>query len=516
MKPMRIHEESRTAILPYDKDVEAAMPDRVTKIEKHGNVYLLVPARVDELKVLKNCGYEPPAMYDYTWGGMVPFDSQKVTAQMLAQNSRAYVLNEMGTGKTLASLFAYDYLRSHGIVRRMLVVAPLSTITTVWEREVFSRLPHLTTQVLWNPSRKRRLEYLNVDADIFVINHDGLATLRKELIARPDIDIVLVDELAVFRNAKTNRWKYLDAICKRRKYVWGMTGSPTPRQPTDAWAQIKLLTPHNTTKYFSHFRDATMVKQDEFRWDARPDANDIVFAQMRPSVRFQRQDCLDLPPHTVSTRRVEMSGVQKSLYKEMKKNYLTEYHGGTITAANAGVKTSKLLQIACGFGYDEEHNPIRIPSEKRLAELIEIVEETEHKLIVFTPFIEAVDILTDQLRGAKIDAEKIYGNTKKKDRDNLFADFQHSTRIKVLVCHPQTTAHGLTLTAASTIVWYGPHPSLEIYEQANARITRPGQRNNTHVIHLESSDIERHIYNTLMHRADAQTSLLKMFEEETK
>ena len=516
MKAMRIHEASNTAVIPYDADVATALADRITEVTKGDNKYLLIPARPDELKILKNCGFEPEGMYDYNWTGMKPFDSQKETARLLVESPRAYVLSEMGTGKTLASLFAFDYLRKHGIARRMLVVAPLSTLTTAWEREVFQRMPHLSTQSLWHPQKKKRLQALSVDADIFIINHDGVSTIREELMARDDIDVVLVDELAILRNASTIRWKSINLVCKNRRFVWGMTGSPTPKAPTDAWAQIKLLTPYNTTKFFKQFRDSTMQQISEFKWLPRDGAKDTVYAQMQPAVRYTREQCLDLPETMRSTRYVAQSPAQAKVYNAMLKTMQADYNAGTMTAANAGIQTGKLLQISCGFGYDADGVAIHLPSDARVNELIEVVQESSNKVIVFTPFVEMVKHLNGKLCAEGIDSAQIWGAVKKNDRDHILSDFQHSPRIKALIAHPQCMAHGLTLTAADTIVWYGPTPSLEIYEQACARITRPGQKNRTHIIHIESTDIERRIYRRLEGRADAQRTLLDMFEEMDK
>ena len=512
MLPVRMNKEHNLAIVPNVKNIATLVPhSRVVK--RKGHEFALVPAGRDELQLLRNLGFDAPtpAEFNYDWAGNVPFKAQIGTFDMLIHNKRAYVLNEIGTGKSLSVLFAYDYLRSKKMARKMLVVAPLSTLTCVWAREVFARMPHLSTSVL-HGSRTQRLKALALDADIYIINHDGVGVILDELGQKKGLDVICVDELAVFRNKSTTRWKNLDQLTRKRLYVWGLTGSPTPKEPTDAWAQVRLLTPNRVTPFRKQFREQTMVQISQFKWLPKQDANDIVLDVMQPSVRYTRDDCVDLPPTTYSSRSVALTNAQRKAYNDMLSKEYTEFLEGRVVAANAGVKTSKLLQICCGFAYDENHNPIDIDATPRINVLKEILEEASNKVIVFVPFIRGVDTLFSELSKTEEKIQRVYGDTPKKERDQIFNDFQHGSGHGVLIAHPQCMAHGLTLTAADTIVWYSPHPSLEIFEQANGRITRPGQQHNTHIIMLESTPIEQRVYNKLEKRANAQNALLDLFE----
>jgi SNF2 family DNA or RNA helicase len=487
-------------------------------LESEYNKFLLFPANKDELQLVRNLGYDAPSplLHGYNWNGITPFNAQIATTDLLVHNSRAYVLNDMGTGKTLSALFAFDYLRRQGQVNKMLVVAPLSTLTCVWESEVFNRMSHLTCQSLWHPTKKRRLEYLERDADIYVINHDGMKTIADQLRARTDIDVVVIDELAVFRNKQTDRWKVAKSIIHNRKYAWGMTGSVTPMAPTDAWAQMMLLTPERTVRSFGQFRDKTMIQVSQYRWLPKPDANETVFSQMKPAVRFTRDDCVDLPPTTYQTREVEMTSDQEKFYTQLLKENYAAWQDTEVIAENAGIMTNKLLQVGCGFAYARGDKTLNVPATARQNLLAELIQSCRTKMLVFVPFKYAVDELEEHLLKKKIDVAKIYGDTKKKDRDAIFHAFQNTDQYKVIVAHPQTMAHGLTLTAADTVVWYAPVCSLEIYEQANARITRPSQTQHTTIVHIQSSPIEKRIYNKLQQRGDMQSALLEMFEDMTK
>ena len=261
------------------------------------------------------------------------------------------------TGKTMSVLWSYDYLREIGVLRRMLVVAPLSTLDDTWLNTVHGQFFHLNAVVL-HGTRERRLRLLKDDYDVYIINHDGLKTagLVEAIRARGDIDLVVLDELAVFRNTGTDRWKAADALCNPRKdkktplprpWVWGLTGTPMPNAPTDAFAQCKLVTPHTVPQYFGRFRDMVMRQAGPYTWLPRDNAIDIVHRAMTPAVRFSMEDCVDLPEQLLQTREVGMSAEQLSAYNDMLRRLKAEYEGGQITAANEAVKASKLLQICC-------------------------------------------------------------------------------------------------------------------------------------------------------------------------
>jgi len=491
--------------------------------------YMLVPHKLDSTKVLRNLGYDVPSpiLTRYDWAGQTPFDSQKITAAILTLSRRAYVLNEMGTGKTLAALFAYDFLRQHGAANKLLVVAPLSTLNVVWAQEVFQRMPHLETSVV-HGTKAQRWRALDADADIYLINHDGLKVLCEqrrygrstkwrlgpELSERDDIDTVLIDELAIYRNRQTDRWKTAHAAIQGRKWAWGMTGGPTPKAPTDAWAQVQLLTPERTTWSFKAFREEVMYQVSQFKWLPRDNSLEQVHNIMQPSVRYTRAECIDLPPTTYSDREVQLTSEQSKAYQQMQDNFYMQHPQGKVTAANAGVQMGKLLQCVTGFLYNGEET-IELKHEPRIDVLKEIIEEAEGKIIVFVPFKRAINLVEAGLKGFTT-TSTVTGATPKKERDRIFNHFQHTSTPHVLIAHPRVAAHGLTLTRANTIAWYTIYPDLEIYEQACARVARPGQKLSTHIIHLVSSKIEQRVARTLQNRGNLQQALLSLFEEDNR
>jgi SNF2 family DNA or RNA helicase len=467
-----------------------------------------------------NVAVPPPVLSQYDWQGTVPFVAQEATAALLTTNHRAYVLNSIGTGKTRAAYFAADYLMSIGEMKRALIVAPLSTLTTVWDRELFEVFPNRKCTVIHHSNYDRRLKLLGEDSDFYIINHDGVKLrkheLAKILAERDDIDGIIIDELTAFKNPQADRWKALRKICTNKKWVWGMTGSPTPQAPTDAFGQIKLITPSALpSPYFKAFREMTMREVTQFKWVPRKEANDIIFDIMQPAVRFTQDQCVDLPSLTFTTRECVMTPTQKKAYTQMQNEMVIEFQNSdeVVNAVNAGVQMGKLLQVASGFIYAGD-NTMTFDYKNKLQILRELIDEADKKVIVYCPFKMGVDMLAEILR-KDYDVEKVYGDTPKAERDKIFNLFQHGSSPKVLVAHPKVAAHGLTLTAANMIVWWSPTTSAEIYEQACGRIRRPGQDTKCLIVHIENSAIERKVYKSLSEKGNVQGELLRMYQELT-
>lgn len=500
-------------------------PSRITTViptsrlvRHNGHRLVAVPHRPDETKVLRNMGFEVPnpMKMHYQWPGMFkPFMAQEETADFLSMNHRCFVLNSMGTGKTMSALWGFDYLRKTKTVRKALIVCPLSTMERTWADEVFKSFPHLDAVVLYG-TRDRRIKLLKQNVDLYIINTDGIKTIKDELAKRDDIDLIIVDEVAMFRNASTDRWKTLNEICNKQtpRRVWGMTGSPVPNEPTDAWAQCRLVVPDNpdVPKYFSKFRDQVMRQLTQFKWVQRDNALDIVKKCMQPAIRFSLDDCVDLPEQLFITRDVEMTTDQKKAYKDMLSKLATEYNGGQILAVNEAVKANKLVQIACGVAYGNDGNHMIIPAHHRIEVLKEVIEESEGKVIVFVPLTGVLNYLKEELE-KHWTVETIHGDTPKNKRDETFKNFQATPDPHVLIANPSTMSHGLTLTSATTIVWYAPVYSGEIYEQACARVRRPGQKRTTVIVHIAGSDVERKIYARLKDKQHMQGLLLEMMRE---
>lgn len=468
-------------------------------------------------ETLRNIGAitHPPVDAAYDWCGGTPFDIQKKTVTLLTDNPRAYVLNSMGTGKTKAALWAYDYLRRCGSANRMLVVCPLSTMRFTWAREAFETVPHLKVGVLHAANKTKRLDVLDdMSHDIYVVNHDAVGLLVHELVARQDIDVVCIDELAVFRNS-SQRTKAMAHLAKEKPIVWGMTGSPTPNAPTDVFQQAKIITPHTVPKFYGQFRDQMMLKVSQFKWVPKKDSNKRALNALQPSVRYTLDDIMELPPFVSRQQETEMGEKQAKAYRDIKTAAYAEVQAGRVTAANAGAVVTKLLQISMGWVYRSDGSVWKGDGDDRLNALVDVVQSGNNKTIVYVPYKHALAGVVERLTADGISVEMIDGETPPKERDRIFNAFQKHDDPVVLAAHPKCVAHGVTLTRADTIVWFGPMASSEIYEQANARIRRVGQKFKQLFLHFWSTPMERRIYSLLTKKIIQQDDLLKLLEDQT-
>lgn len=491
-----------------------------------GNQTAILHHGWEETRLLRNLGLDVPApilRYDYEGGK--PFDIQRKTAELLTTNPRAYVLNGMGTGKTKASLWAWKYLYSTGDAGKLLVIAPLSTLAFTWAREIFDTLPGVKAQVLHGSRTKRLDRFADPAADIYIINHDGVGVIYDELMRRVekvgDIDTVIFDELAVYRNGSTERSKKARAVAMKMKWVWGMTGSPVPNDPTDAWGLAQVVTPHTVPKYFGRFRDQIMMKVSQFRYVPKSNAMDTVFSVLQPAVRFTLDDVVELPDLIERTVDLPLGVRQQQVYSAMEKEAHIKIASKEITAMNAGAVLNKLLQISAGWVYTRpdpvtnKRDIIQLDNGGRLDALCDAVLASSNKVLVFVPFKHALEGIGKRLKEEGIDCHIVSGDTPSKMRGEIFNIFQLTDDKRPIIAHPQCMAHGVTLTRADTIIWYAPTTSLEIFEQANARIRRVGQKSKQLILMFASTKAERNIYARLRSKQKVQNMLLDMIEGAT-
>jgi len=487
-----------------------------------GQRMLLIPNHHEVAKVCRNVGVPVPApiISRYDWPhipGKSPWDTQRTTAALLTESPRAYVLSTMGTGKTAASAWAADFLVRNAGIKRTLISASLSTLTPVWEKELFELFPRARVKVL-HGDKAKRLRLLAEDAEWYIINHHGVELIADELVKR-GFGTLIIDELASkgLRNKSTELWKAHATVVNApgMQYVWGLTGSPMPKAPTDAWAQIRLLTPDNTTRTLGRFKDLTMRQVSNFKWVSRPEATETVYRAMQPSVRYTIDDVMELPPTSYVSRDVKLEPDTAKAYKLLfDKMVMMTNRGESITAVNEGVLQTKLLQVACGYIYTDKQKVYALPNQGRLKALLDLVQEADRKVIVFVPFVHALQGVADFLKKNGESVKLVYGGTSKGVRDKTFRSFQDEAEPRVLVAHPECMAHGLTLTAANTAIWYCPTNALDIYEQANARIIRPSQTSKTLIAHLVGTPVEKAAYSRLKERSRMQGMLLELFHRQ--
>jgi len=452
---------------------------------------------------------------EYEWPrphGFTPFEHQKTTAEFLTTNNKAFCFNEQGTGKTASVIWAVDYLMQRGLVKRVLVICPLSIMKSAWQQDLFKFAIHRTVSVAHGSAKKRK-EIINAGSEFVVINFDGVGIVKNELL-KGGFDLIVVDEASAYKNAQTERWKDLRDLTKVIRGLWMLTGTPAAQSPVDAYGLAKLMNPTGTPMFFGQFRDQVMLKVSDYRWIPRPESKHIVHKILQPAIRFEKKQCLDLPPVTFVDRDAPLSPQQIKYYNVLKKQMLIEADGEEISAVNAAVKLNKLLQISGGAVYTDTGEVLEFDVSGRLNVVQEVIEESSQKVLVFVPFTHTIELLEKHLKKHNIKCEIINGEVSVNRRSKLIRQFQENAHPKVLIIQPQAASHGLTLTAADTIIWYAPCSSVETYLQANARIDRPGQVNPMTVVHITGSPIETKMYAHLRGNIAHHTKIIDLYRQE--
>jgi len=517
-------------LLVYDSPTPDKLVQAVPGAVRMHNGYVAVPKTLYAMQLLRYFSHpvtEP--MVDYDWPGRFkPFEAQRVTANFLALNPRSFVLSDMGTGKTLAALWAADFIMSQyprGSCRA-LIVAPLSTLQRVWADAIFQSLLGRRTFAILHGDAAQRERLLSEPHDFYIINFDGLGVgfpsshkveprgFALRLIERSDIRLAIVDEASAYRDGTTKRHRVARRILAPRDYLWLMTGTPTPNGPLDAHGMAKLVN-NAYGESLTSYKNRIMYKVAMWKWLPRAGAQAEARRLLQPAVRFSIDDCVDLPPCTTQMRDVELSHDQKKAYDTLKRELtIAVKDGQIITAANEAVLRLKLIQISCGAIYGENHEVHHIDAAPRLAALHEVLEQTSEKVIIFAPLTSVLNMLNRELKNYT--REIINGSVNMGLRNKIFSEFQETDNPRLLIADPATMSHGLTLVRAATIVWYGPTDRTELYLQANARINRPGQVNKTTIVQLAATPVEREIFHRLENNESMQGALLRMVKDGDK
>ena len=456
---------------------------------------------------------EKPSTYSWP-GAHQPMQHQRETAIFLATNQRAFCFNEQGTGKTASAIWAADCLLEQEIIKRVLVICPLSIMQSAWQADLFKFAVHRKVAIAYG-ERVKRKAIIASDADFVIINYDGVEIVADD-IKNGGFDLIIIDEANAYKTVTTQRWKTLNSIITKDTWLWLMTGTPAAQNPTDAYGLAKLCVPEKVPKFFGSFRDQTMLNISKFKWMPKPTASQVVFNALQPAIRFTKKECLDLPEVTHVFRDAPLTPQQDKFYKLLKKEMLMVAAGEEISTVNAAVNINKLLQISGGAVYSDTGAVIEFDVSNRLRVVEEVINESSQKVLVFIPFTHTIELLKEHLRGVGISCEVINGAVPINKRTDIFKRFQETPYPKVLLIQPQAAAHGVTLTAADTIIWYAPVTSIETYLQANARIDRQGQKNAMTVVHIKGSPVEARLYNMLRNKLSVHDKLIDLYKNEVE
>lgn len=517
--------------LKHPEKIEAVLP-RSQRLDDHT---LAVPHRTKEFIVLKNAGVKvegfEPIRTHYDWpmlaGTKAPMPHQRATAEFSSTHPRGYIFNEQRTGKTASLVWAIDFLRRDRAVRSILVSCTMSTMRSVWMNEIFSIAPHLTVGIL-HGSRRDRLRVLAEPYDVYVINHHGVNVIGSELAAAIPgrINAVLLDEATRYANHTTDLHKAALPICAAAEFCWALTGTPLARGADKAYGLAKLVTPNTMphlpdtwkTMVMSPFqiivehpkskRPMTVTK-----YRPRHDAAALASAVLTPAIRFEKRKVLkDLPPVTHQTLDLEPTTEQRRVIRELKNKKGAIVEASILTVANAGVLANKIRQVCGGAAIGANGEPVRIDVTNKLDATIELIEGTSNKVVIFSNYQVVTDLIVEALQRRKIGTVWVDGRVTGRKRDRAVDAFQHDDRVKVLVAHPETTAHGLEFAVADTTIWWTLTEDKELYLQANERMASAAQKNPMGIYYLFAHPVERAAYRALVDG----TSVQKAFFEAVK
>ena len=456
-----------------------------------------------------------PILRDYSWPGLYqPMAHQRTTSEFLSMHPRGFCFNEQGTGKTASAIWASDYLMTKGYIKRVLVICPLSIMQAAWQQDLFTFALHRRVGIA-HGSRDKRREVITKDYEYVIINYDGVEIVAKE-IADAKFDLIIIDEANAYKTTTTKRWKTMKKLITDSTWLWMMTGTPAAQSPADAYGLAKLCVPDNVPKFYTSFKESVMYNITRFKWVPKPDAALKVHSVLQPAIRFEKKDCLDLPEVTHIDRDVPLTPQQQKYYDILRREFLMKAGDEEITSANVAVNINKLLQISGGAVYSNAGATLEFDVGNRLRVVEEVIDESSNKVLVFAPFTHTINLLKTYLTNNHIPCDVIDGSVPAAKRNDIIKRFQNQgvDDLKVLVIQPAAAAHGITLTAADTIIWYAPCTSIETYLQANARIDRKGQKNAMTIIHIAGSPVERKLYRMLRERLNDHTKLIDLYRDE--
>ncbi len=417
---------------------------------------------------------------------------------------------EMGLGKTVITLTAiqrlkYDYFD----VCRALVIAPKKVAEGTWSGEA-AKWEHLRTLrvSVVTGSEKQRLRALSIDADVYVLGRDNVAWLCKLYGQDWPFDMVVCDEFSSFKSRSAERWKELRRQLPRIRRLVGLTGTPAPNGLEDLWAQVYLLDGgERLGRTFTGYRER-FFSYNPWRHELKekPGAEEAVRALIGDiCVSMRAEDYLTLPPRVVDDVPVMLNAQAKAAYKRMEKDYLLELKDATIEAASAVALTGKLLQLCSGSVYDTQSGEAYAVHRCKLDRLGELIEglHGQHALL-FYGFRHEVERLMDAARRAGAASVRLL-------RTQADADAWNRGEIDVLMAHPASCAYGLNLQQGGRhVIWYTLPWSLELYQQANARLHRQGQTEPV-IVHrlLVSGGMDEDVAVALESKRDMQDALLE-------
>ncbi len=438
----------------------------------------------------------------------VPHEYQQAAISFALDHPKCLLSLDMGLGKTSVTLSVLCELLDDFAVNRVLIIAPKFVAQDVWIREAkkWDFASGLQIAVAVGTAAQRRAA-VESGAEIVCINRENVSWLVDLYRTSWPFDCIVVDESSSFKSYSSQRFKALRKVTPAASRIIELTGTPRPRSLEDLWPQIYLLDhgerlERSMTAFRTRFEmPGRRNGQQIWEWIPRPGAEDTVYGLISDiSMSMKAEDWLSVPELTEIDHYVELPPKLRKIYRELEHESILRYEDHAIVGANAGVLAGKLLQFANGAVYDD-HSDVQEYHDLKLQLLDEILEATEEPVMVFYWF--------------RHDYERLR---------RFFANYQPRTisspedisdwnegRIRLLLVHPASMGHGLNLQdGGHTIVWFGLTWSLEIYQQANARLHRQGQKHPVMIHRLVMKDtVDEDVLASLDRKDTGQEQLIE-------
>lgn len=444
------------------------------------------------------------------------YDHQQATVDKLADTPILFDMSDPGTGKTRAHLEAFWRRRQAG-GGKLLVIATKSTLQPAWGNDIDRFFPGMRYAVAYAHNRERAFMQ---DVDVYITNHDAVKWLATHTKYLDGVDSLVVDESTAFKNPQTQRSKALRKLAQRFKYRELLTGTPNPNTVTELWHQVLILdNGERLGQSFYKFRNTVCEpvqvgpRPEMLEWKDKPGVEAAIFDLLSDiSIRHKFEDCVSIPPNTVTGVYFDLPKRALTAYEDMRDNAMMLVDGDeAVTAVHAASVTQKLLQIAAGAVYKGDGTYALIDTE-RTELVMDLVEERAHSIVAFI-WKHQRDMLVASAQARGYAFGVIDGDTSASERTRLVESFQ-AGQLKVLFAHPQSAGHGLTLTKGTATIWTSPTWNAEHYEQFNHRIYRAGQTQRTETIHVcAKGTLDERVYAALDRKVTAMNLLRELMEE---
>lgn len=435
-----------------------------------------------------------------------------------AANPVIFDMSDPGTGKTAVRVWAFAGRRRAG-GGCLLVLAPRSLLRTAWGNDFARFAPDMKVSVATATTREKAFA---ADADVYITNHDAvknLAKMPKTWFAK--FSELVVDEGTAYKHHTSQRSRAVAKIARYFKRRANLTATPTSNGICDIWHQVYLLDDGKRlgNSFFGFRATVCTPKQvgnnrNAVNWTDKDGAEEAVFGLISDMVvRHKFEDCVDIPETHIYTVNYDLPPKQRAAYEIMQADQLLQLAKTKVTAINAAAVATKLLQIASGAVYDGS-GKYHIVDRGRYEALVEMASVRKHPLLLFF-WQHQKEMLVEEARSAGLTFCVFDGDAKDFDRVRMVAEYQQG-KYDVMIGHPQTVAHGLTLTAGTSVIWPGPTYNLEWWKQANKRQARIGQKAKTEVVTLLAPDtIEEKVHALCMGKDGRMGNLLDLFESMT-